>query len=444
MLGRLLGLAAAFGLAGAASAAESPACHAGAYRLSDGQAVVISPSGQDALRYRFLDGRSGRLFPDGNGAFVSGPGWSSRAPVQVRTSFGDCASGLSRFGALGARRIAQPVIPVRFRSGDAELYGELHLPQGGRAKAAIALQYGSGRESAVTNNFVQHLLPLKGVAVLVFDKRGTGRSQGAFTMDFPDLADDLAAAARAARAMPQLKGAPLGVMGESQGGWVAPLAAMKTPVDFVVVSYGMAISAQEEDRQEVVTTLRGKGYDEAVIAQAEEVQRATSKVMNSRFTEGLDDLERLKARHAGEDWFNAGLSGDYTSLLTSLPAARIGEVKGLFNFDYDLTYDPVPTLTAIGSTPSLWVLGGADTEAPSATTLDILRRLQADGASIDIAVFPNANHGIIEVADKASGALQGRHSPGYFDLLGDWIARRKLDRPFGAAVEYPQLSTSPR
>ncbi len=47
-------------------------------------------------------------------------------------------------------------------------------------------------------------------------------------------------------------------------------------------------------------------------------------------------------------------------------------------------------------------------------------------------------HGMIEVADPKTGDLAGGHSPGYFDLLADWMVRRKMDRPYGAAIEYPR------
>ncbi|MET3527026.1 alpha/beta hydrolase [Phenylobacterium koreense] len=436
---------AAFALAALApsvtqAATPSLACHIGAYRLSDGVPVVISSSGEDALRYRFLDGRSGRLFPAADGSFESGPGWSSRTPVQLRVRFGDCKAGTIRLDAREGHRIVQPVTPIRFHSGTEELYGELHLPEGGKPKAIVVLQYGSGRESAVANNFVQHLLPLKGIGVFVFDKRGTGRSTGGYTADFKVLAADMSAALQAIRARPEAARTPIGLMGESQGGWVAPLAAELSPVDFVVVSYGLAIAPSEEDHQEMLQVLKANGFGPDAVAKAEAIQKVTSQVFDSGFVHGLDELERLKALYGGEPWFKAGLGGDYTGPLTATPADQLGPVREALNFAIDLNYDPAPTLRATGDTPSLWVLAGLDTEAPSATSLEILRRLQAEGALIDIAVFPNADHGIIEVADPKSGDLAGTHAPGYFDLLSDWIVHRRLDQPFGEAVNYPRTS----
>jgi len=430
-------------IAPAAAQADQPAfaCHIGAYRLSDGAEVVISASGEDALRYRFLDGRSGRLFPAVDGSFESGPGWSSRSPVQVRIRFGDCNAGAIRLNGREGRRIVQSVTPIRFHNGAEALYGELHLPEDRKPKAIVVLQYGSGRDSAVANNFVQYLLPLKDIGVFVFDKRGTGRSTGVYTADFKVLASDMNAALAAVRAQRAAAGTPIGLMGESQGGWVAPLAAELSAVDFVVVSYGLAISAAEEDRQEMLQVLATKGFDPDAIAKAEILQKATTRVIDSHFAESrVDEMEQLKALYGNEPWFKAGLGGDYTGPLTATPADQLGSFREAFSFAIDLNYDPEPTLRAIGATPSLWVLAGLDTEAPSATSLEILRRLQDQGARIDIAVFPNADHGIIEVADLKTGDLAGTHAPGYFDLLGDWIVKRRLDQSFGEAVNYSRTS----
>jgi hypothetical protein len=283
------------------------------------------------------------------------------------------------------------------------------------------LQYGSGRDSAVVNNYVQYLLPLRDIAVFVFDKRGTGRSTGDYSIDITPLARDLAAAVDAVRTLSGLDSIPLGLMGESQGGWVAPLAATMTPVDFVIVSYGLAVSMLEEDRLEVAQSLRMSGYDDAeVLAKGEQLHRAAAKVMMSRFTEGLDELERLKAAYGSEPWF-AKIGGDFTSPLTATPAERMPEVQALFDFSYDLAYEPLPILKAL-DIPQLWILAGDDTEAPHEATLAVLRQLESGGAPIEVAVFPDAEHGMIAVErGPDERRLAGRTAEGYFELLFDWI-----------------------
>ena len=46
-------------------------CASGAYRLDTGELLILSPSSEGTLRYRFVDGRSGRLFPQGKGELIS-------------------------------------------------------------------------------------------------------------------------------------------------------------------------------------------------------------------------------------------------------------------------------------------------------------------------------------------------------------------------------------
>jgi hypothetical protein len=52
----------------------------------------------------------------------------------------------------------------------------------------------------------------------------------------------------------QLAGARLGrigYQGGSEGGWVVPLAANRAPVDFAIVSFGLAVTVLEEDQESV-------------------------------------------------------------------------------------------------------------------------------------------------------------------------------------------------
>jgi len=417
-----------------AFSAEPPpagACYTGAYAMSDGSNLVVQPGNTGNLRYRFMSGVTGELFPVGAGRYESGDGWNVRQPVTLRVDFGSCDGRSIRFQhdkapQLKGSKVALPTTPLIFKNGDVTLYGELVLPVTRNPRAVIVLQYGSGRESAVADNFVQHLLPLKDIAVFVFDKRGTGQSTGGFTADIKTLAADMTAAVQAVRAQSSVKYIPLGVMGESQGGWVAPLTATQTPVDFVIVSYGLAISMLEEDRQEVAQSLHAKGYGADVLAKGEEIHRVTSLVAVSRFKEGLEELERLKSTYGKEPWF-AELGGDFTAPLTSTPKEQIPALRAMLNYPYDLAYDPMPTIAKI-TVPQLWILAGKDTEAPHETTLANLQQLRKEkGLPIEVVVFPNADHGIIEVEEGPNGRRRaGRTSAGYFELLIDRITRQHV------------------
>jgi alpha-beta hydrolase superfamily lysophospholipase len=424
-----------------ADTAEPPnACYSGAYKFDRGSDyIVISPSDEGALRYRLPDGRSGRLYPDDDRHFHGGPGWASPEPRIAEGVFDGCPGKRLEFrlkdGPSGvAQRMSVTKTPASFPSLGNTLYGELYAPP--KPKALVVLVFGSGQDSAVTWNYVQHLLPIYDIAVFVYDKRGTGKSTGRFTVDFSELADDaIAAVAQARKLLPNV---PVGLMGESQGGWIAPLAAARSPVDFVVVSYGLAISPLEEDREEVFGELRAKHYDESVLAKGRELTSITGRIMLSRFTDGVEDLAKFKAAHADEKWLRE-VEGDYTGPLLRSPDDQFTELRAALGFDAILDYDAQAALRRV-RTPMLWVIAGEDTEAPPVPTLEFVRKLQAEPTQLDIAVFPHADHGIIEMAEQGGERVAIGQSKGYYDLLASWIRTRKLEGKFGSAQLQPDAS----
>jgi uncharacterized protein len=424
--------------ANADSSAPPPqACYSGAYRFADGGFVVITPSDEGALRYRVSDGRIGKLYPDDDKHFHGGPGWASREPRIAEAAFDGCSSERLQFRLKDGPSGVARGVPVTKKTGTFSsvgntLYGELYAPV--KPQALVVLVFGSGQDSAVTYNYVQHLLPLYDIAVFVYDKRGTGKSTGRFTVDFSELADDALAAVAYSRKLLDMPGVPVGLMGESQGGWIAPLAAVRAPADFVIVSYGLAISPLDEDRNEVFDELRAKGYDDSVLAKARELTSITGRIMLSRFTDGLDDLRKFKTAHADDKWLQE-VEGDFTGPLLRSPDDQFTELRAALGFDAILDYDAQAALRRV-RVPMLWVVAGKDTEAPSAPTLEFLRTLQSAPAQLDIAVFPNADHGILEEGEQG-GQPYARNAAGYFDLLAHWLRTRKLDGKFGTAILQP-------
>jgi pimeloyl-ACP methyl ester carboxylesterase len=414
----------------ARAAPEDPphACYSGAYRLGNDY-IVISPSDEGALRYRVPDGRSGRLYPDDDRHFHGGPGWASREPRIAEAVFDGCTGKRIEFrlkdGPSGvAHRVPVTRTPTTFSSIGNTLYGELFVPE--KPQALVVLVYGSGQDSAVAYSYVQHLLTYYGIASFVYDKRGTGKSNGRFTVDFSELADDALVAMAHARRLLNAPGVPVGLMGESQGGWIAPLAAVRAPADFVIASYGLAISPLEEDRYEVMNELRAKRHDDSVVAKGRELTDITARIMLSRFTDGLEDLRKFKAAHADAKWLQE-VEGDFTGPLLRSPDDQFEELRKLLGFDAILDYDAQAALRRV-RVPMLWIVAGKDTEAPPGPTLEFLRTLQPEPPQLDIAVFPNADHGIIE---------DDRQSVGYHDLLAKWIRTRKLEGQFGTAILQP-------
>ena len=421
----------------AARAADSLDCHIGSYRLNDGELVDVAPSYNDRLRWRRFDGATGALRRTTNGDWTNTYGWTDRAD-RTTVSFSDCKSGRIEFAGIPGQRIAFDVTNTTFSSHDIMLAGRLVMPQGTGRVPVVVLLHGAEHDSALTDYFLQRMLPAQGVGVFVYDKRGTGASGGAYSQDFSLLADDAVAALRETRRLAGARLSRVGYQAGSQGGWVAPIAASRAPNDFVIVCFGLAVSVIDEDRQEVEIEMREKGHSTAEIAQALEVAGAAETVIASGFTQGFKAFDAVRAKYRNASWYK-DLHGNYTYMLLPYTETQLREMGPSFNWGTPFYYDPMPALRA-STVPQLWILGGEDYEAPSAETGRRIKSLIEAGRPFTFAIYPHAEHGMTLFETTADGTrLSTRYAPGYFAMIRDFARDGRLRGAYGDAEV-----TSPR
>ena len=407
------------------------ACYYGAYDLSDGRFVVITPSGGvQNLRFVLMDGTTGKLRPtkassqDIPQKFSAGPGWEGEAPIRATVTFSKCSDEKldmtvdDSAPVTGTKRTFD-ITEKTFDSHGLKLAGRLVMPRLEGAIPVAVLVHGSERDSALVFNRLQYLLPASGIGVFVYDKRGTGASQGTYTQNFELLSDDAAAALTTARTLAGSLASEVGFQGGSQAGWIEPLAATKVKADFIVVGYGLAESPLAEDRDEVVEDLRRKGYDDKVIAKAREVTTATGRVIASHFTIGFEELDRVREKYSGEPWYQHA-KGEFTGDILSYPNWLTKLLGPMFDVGTSWDYNPLPALNAYKG-PHVWILAGRDGSAPSENTFAILRGIQKTNPQLDIVMFPTADHGITEFVEEGGVRTDTRFSEGYFQLMVDWI-----------------------
>lgn len=411
-------------------------CHTGAYRLADGRVIDVSPAEGADLRWRLEDGQSGLLSASNN--WRSTRGWTGKEDGKT-VSFGGCADGRLTFAVgdgepVEGHKIRFVTREVSFKSGGEELFGRLVLPEGENPVPIVVAVHGSERDAASIFNFRQRLLPASGVGVFVYDKRGTGRSGGEYTQDFEILAEDAANAVRAARQLAGARTGRVGLEGTSQGGWVAPLAATKTQVDFVIVDYGLADSPLSENRDEALQDLEAAGFtDPAIRAKALEVIAATEAVVVSRFESGYERLDAVRKRYGKEPWFKA-VKGEFTGELLKYPNFALRIVGPMRDVGTTWNYDSLATLRRL-NVPVLWVLAADDTSAPPAVTRARLLALAAEGRAITVLQFPATDHGILEYeTDEDGKRLETRYAEGYFRSTVDWARDGVLHPPYGTGV----------
>lgn len=267
--------------------------------------------------------------------------------------------------ACGPAHTSQPGSPVieelSISSDSARLRALLHLPDSRGPHPALVLIHGSGRQTAEESagDGVRRLLDL-GFAVLAYDKRGAGASTGEYTgigplnsvRMFDWLAGDALAVVEALKARQDIDPARIGLVGWSQGGWIAPLAASRSgSVAFVISLSAPAVTVGEENAY----------------------SRLAGSDPGSRQGLSEEEIEREFAAFTGPHG-----------------------------------YDPDAAIRAL-RVPSLWVLGERDRSLPVQRTVQNLDRIKLEtGNPITVHVIPRADHSLSRSRDRRAGRLLAR------------------------------------
>jgi uncharacterized protein len=416
-----------------AGADDKKDCHIGSYRLNHGGTIDIAPSNDNTLRWRMFTGETGKLRPQANGTWTSTYGWTDR-PDGKMVSFSDCGKGEIDFARDFGKRIDFDVRDTVFDSNGVKLVGRLVMPKGGEKIPVVVLVHGSEHDSALDSYALQRMFPAQRIGAFVYDKRGTGVSGGTYTQSFEVLAKDAIAAMNEAKRLAGARLGRIGYQGGSEGGWVVPLAVNQVPVDFAIVSFGLAVTVLEEDQESVVMDMELHHHSAADTAKALELARAGEHVVETVGKEGYEEFDTLRQKYKSEPWYK-DVHGDFIFVVMPLDRQQIIDaITQAFNVETTpFHYEPMPTLRA-STTPQLWVLGSDDLDAPSAETSKRIKSLIAQGKNYTLAVYPGAEHGMTEYELDAKGErLSTRFSAGYFQMMADFIRDGRIGEQYGKA-----------
>jgi len=152
---------------------------------------------------------------------------------------------------------------VNFNNGELQLAGMMFLPEAEKPYPVVVIIHGSGtsrRESKWYLTITKHLIE-NGIAVLLPDKRGSVKSEGEWRgASFEELAGDTLSAVEYVKNQDQFEYSIIGLVGMSQGGWIAPLAASKSEsLAFVVSMSGAGVTTDEQLLFEEVNNIAGMG-----------------------------------------------------------------------------------------------------------------------------------------------------------------------------------------
>jgi fermentation-respiration switch protein FrsA (DUF1100 family) len=331
---------------------------------------------------------------------------------------------------LELKRPQTPVKPYPYREEEVsydnpaakiELAATLTIPPGKGPFPAVLLMVGSGphdRDETLAGHkpflVLADYLTRKGIVVLRADKRGVGKSTGDYSKAvMEDFASDAEAGVAYLKTRAEVDPHKIGLVGHSEGGVEAPMAAVEDPdVAFIVLMAGTGVRGDEllAEQVKLIETAGGKSQADV------DKDVATQREILALVEKDKDDaaLEKdLRATMAGKE---SDVQIDLQIKLVSSPWFR-----GL------LEYDPAPTLSKV-TCPVLAINGEKDLQVPPDMNLPPIRKALAVGGNKNSEVdeLPGLNH-LFQTA-KTGGIgeyseIEETMSPVAMEKVASWILK---------------------
>lgn len=312
-------------------------------------------------------------------------------------------------GTFALRRGSNAASTVReeeivFSNGAVRLSGTLVLPSTRPPYPAVVMVHGSGAEGRWANRFLAHRFAQAGIAALIFDKRGVGKSSGDWqTAGFEELAADAASGVAMLRGRRDIRARRIGVFGHSQGGTILPLVAEASRgVAFLVAS---AASGVATDSAERFSLRNAVDYSTLAPDEAAQANRYIEAVVTVAY-HGAErsQLDSLAVALAQKPWF--------------FPLPAPGSSYWAFSRRIE-GYDPRDQWSKVRA-PVLLLYGSADQRVPAEASALAIRNalLLAQREPPAVCVYSGADH---TARVRRPGDVWPRNAPGYLEDLIAWV-----------------------
>lgn len=356
----------------------------------------------------------------------------------------------------GPRRPQEPKKPYPYneeevvcenKTDGVKLAGTLTLPNlEGRCPAVLLI---SGSDPHDRNGAMMGHKPFlvladhltrQGIAVLRVDDRGVGVSTGdCFEATSEDFAGDVLAGVEYLKSRKEISAKQIGLIGHSEGGIIAPMAAVRSPdVAFIVMMAGTGLIGEEVlylQTTMFAKFLKARGVSDHVAAAG----RAQQEKLFAIIKEERDNAvaaKRIRELLIGN--LSKKLSEDEKEALEAMEAALEPQIKLLLSpwFRFFLTYDPKPTLSKVRC-PVLAIVGEKDLQvAPKENMRAIEGALKAGGNTrYTIRELPNLNH-LFQTAETGwpdeYAKIEESISPDALSLISKWIRQTVKDEHPGS------------
>ncbi|MEM9938588.1 MAG: alpha/beta fold hydrolase [Pseudomonadota bacterium] len=274
-----------------------------------------------------------------------------------------------------------------FTSQDGKaISASLTLPEFGDQIGGMVMVRGRGCASRLNGR--ARFFAKYGIAVLTFDKRGAGKSEGdCATFRFEQLTDDAIAAFEHLAAHPRVDAQRVGFFGESAGAWTIQAAAeqQRERIDAVEAAFLITwIGPSTSIIQQQISSAATYGEAVGLSKDQQEVLAEVSRIIvNTSLTddEAFAKLDPIRRAAEAEGWLDQGFGGD------DIPST-LEDVPNLWLRRF--SYDPTSFLQSLGDLPYLAVFGAKDPIVPVGENIEALAKT---GRDVQVIVLKESGHG---------------------------------------------------
>jgi pimeloyl-ACP methyl ester carboxylesterase len=312
------------------------------------------------------------------------------------------------------------------------LAGTLTMPRTGAPFPAVLLITGSGpqdRDETVFGHkpflILADYLTRRGIAVLRVDDRGVGGSRGNTSQaTSEDFAQDVLAGVEYLKTRKEIDPKRIGLVGHSEGGLIAPLAATQSSdVAFIVLLAGTGVPGDVIIEKQIANVLRRAGADQAAIDAAVQSRRLVYEVVK---TETDPNRAKEKIRQIIKDRI-AALSEEQKKALQSSEAAVDARAQEAVSkwFRFFITHDPKTVLRRV-KCPVLVLNGELDKQVLPQDNLPAIEQALREGGNTYFTVkeLPGLNH-LFQTAQTGHAdeyaKIEETMSPLALETIAGWI-----------------------
>lgn len=323
-------------------------------------------------------------------------------------------------------------------NGGHQLAGTLTIPEDGKFEKVVVLITGSGpqnRDEELLGHkpflVLSDRMTRNGIAVLRYDDRGIGESEGAFRgATSKDFADDVTAAVSFLKNRKDMEGKKIGLMGHSEGGMIAPMVASENEsVDFIILLAGPGIDIVELMMLQTDMIGASEGVSEAERARNKKANRRVFEYLRKNHDKGEEELKKELQQ----------ISDELMKELTAEEKAELPNQENMFAenmgmmldkwFLYFMQFSPDDFLKKVNC-PVLAVNGSLDLQVTAKENLEGIERSlkKANNKNVTVREFEGLNH-LFQKSETGAPAeyavLEETFNEEVINYLVEWIRTLK-------------------